>query len=66
MRPERVNKWPNSMKDIYDDDDDDDNNNNTKNSHKNSVGKPEIKRRPERRGKDDTVILKWILKYVGG
>jgi len=56
------------MKDIYDDDDDDDddNNNNTKNSHKNSVGKPEIKRRPERRGKDDTVILKWILKYVGG
>jgi hypothetical protein len=24
MRPERVNNWPNSMTDIYDDDDDDD------------------------------------------
>jgi hypothetical protein len=23
VRPERVNKWPNSMTDIYDDDDDD-------------------------------------------
>jgi hypothetical protein len=27
VRPERANKWPNSMTDIYDDDDDDDENN---------------------------------------
>jgi hypothetical protein len=31
VRPERVNRWPNSMTDDDDDDDDDNNNNNNNN-----------------------------------